>query len=165
MSQDTSLRSFTGLLAWQKCREIRKAIAVLTKSWPADEKYRLVDQILRSSRAPCANIAEGYGRYHENDNARFCRMARGSLYETLDHLSAAFDAGLVDNDTLKEHWRRVEEAIRVLNGYVRYLKGIDAGSTASEPMPPYGNDEPIFADQLASSIPPDLTTAQDRPHA
>lgn len=46
-------------------------------------------------------------------------MARGSLYETLDHLSAAFDAGLVDALALKDHWSMVEEAIRVLNGYVR----------------------------------------------
>ena len=32
----------------------------LTKEWPKEEKYSMIDQIRRSSRAVCSNIAEGY---------------------------------------------------------------------------------------------------------
>jgi four helix bundle protein len=87
--QQTPVRSFTELVAWQQARVVRKAIRVLVKDWPPEEKFRLVDQIIRTSRGPCANIAEGFGRFHEKDNARFCRMAKSSLYETMDHLTAA----------------------------------------------------------------------------
>jgi four helix bundle protein len=110
--ENSSLRSFTKLVAWQKCRILRKAISKLARQFPPEEKFRLTDQIIRSSRGPCANIAEGYGRFHEKDNARFCRMARGSLYETMDHLSLAFDEEFISKEELKAYWAMAEEAVR-----------------------------------------------------
>ncbi len=35
-------------------------IFALSKAWPAEERYALVDQIRRSSRSVCANIAEAW---------------------------------------------------------------------------------------------------------
>lgn len=145
--ETSSLRSFTELKAWQKCRVLRKAIATLVKGFPMEEKFRLTDQIIRSSRGPCSNISEGYGRFHEKDNARFCRMARGSLFETQDHLSVAFDEQYISKKNLNEHWTMAEEAIRVGNGYLRYLKKFDSpGNTASDPQEPYGTEEDIYTD-------------------
>ena len=43
-------------LAFQAAMEIYKA----SKSFPAEEKYSLTDQIRRSSRAVCSNLAEGW---------------------------------------------------------------------------------------------------------
>ena len=142
--EDSSLRSFTELKALQKSREVRKAISKLVKRFHADEKFRLTDQIVRSSRGACANVSEGYGRFHEKDNPRFCRMARGSLYETMDHLSLAFDEGFISKEELKAHWAMVEEAIRVMNGYLRYLSKVGSPTnTAAEPQELYGTDADI----------------------
>ncbi|HRN37607.1 MAG TPA: four helix bundle protein [Flavobacteriales bacterium] len=142
-----SLRSFTELVAWQKCRVLRKAISKLSKELPSEEKFRLTDQIIRSSRGPCANIAEGYGRYHENDNARFCRMAKGSLNETKDHLTAAYDEEYISKEVLKQHWALAEEALRVVNGYVNYLKRMGGPDQhLAEPPQPYGQEEDIFTE-------------------
>jgi four helix bundle protein len=58
---------------------------------PEAEKYNLTNQIIRSSRSVTANIAEGFGRYHFQENIQFCRQARGSLVETLDHLYCCLD--------------------------------------------------------------------------
>lgn len=158
------MKSFTELIAWQKAREVRLAVSRLVQSWPAEERFRLVDQIIRSSRGPCANLAEGYGRYHEKDNARFCRIARGSHYETLDHLSAAFDAGYIDASTLKRHWVMVEEAIRVLNGYIGYLRRQGITDGVSEPAVSYGDEAPIFhappADMLPVVVVPDAPSPE-----
>ncbi len=49
------------------------------------------DQLLRAARSTTANIAEGYGRFHYLDNAKFCSNARGSCWEVLDHLIAGVD--------------------------------------------------------------------------
>ena len=144
---NSSLRSFTELLAWQKSRVVRKAISKLVKGFPAEEKFRLKDQIIRSSRGPCSNIAEGYGRFREKDNARFCRMARGSHYETMDHLSVAYDEEYISKEELKANWAMVDEAIRVVNGYLRYLTKFDSTSnTASDPQESYGAEEDIYTD-------------------
>ena len=85
------MKAFTDLEVWQKARLFRSNISVLVKSFPAEEKYRLGDQIVRSSRSVGNNIAEGHGRFHYIDSARFLINARGSLIETLDHLIIALD--------------------------------------------------------------------------
>ncbi|MBK6369980.1 MAG: four helix bundle protein [Flavobacteriales bacterium] len=132
------IRSFTELLAWQKAREVRKAISVLVKGWPAEEKFRLGSG--HSFEQGAANIAEGFGRFHEKDNARFCRMAKSSMYETMDHLTAAFDEGYMDRDAIKSHWALIEESIKVINGYVRYLNGL-SGTSVADPPAIYGEQD------------------------
>lgn len=51
---------FRELLAYKKAFELSMDIYMLSKSFPKDEKYSLTDQIRRSSRSVCANIAEAY---------------------------------------------------------------------------------------------------------
>lgn len=48
------------LLAYQKGFEVAMEIFETSKSFPTEEKYSLTDQIRRSSRSVCANIAEAY---------------------------------------------------------------------------------------------------------
>ena len=85
------MASFTELEVWKQARTIRRCVSDLVKTFPVEEKFRLADQVIRSSRSIGNNIAEGHGRFHYQDNIRFCVMARGSLSETLDHLLVALD--------------------------------------------------------------------------
>jgi four helix bundle protein len=39
-----------------------------------EEKYALTSQLRRSSRSISDNIAEGYGRFHYQENIQFCRI-------------------------------------------------------------------------------------------
>ncbi len=89
---------------------------------PKEERYRLGDQLLRASRSATANIAEGYGRFHYLDNAKFCSNARGSCCEVLDHLITANDEGAVSDESLAHGRELVESALKLLNGYMSYLK-------------------------------------------
>ncbi len=116
-------RSFTDLEAYRECRQLRKKVAELTAShFPETEKFKLTDQIIRSSRRVTACIAEGYGRYYYKENIRFCRMARGSLLETLEHLITAFDSNYITADLLKDFKNEIDTCGRLLNGYIAYLK-------------------------------------------
>ncbi len=75
------IESFQDLECWKACRQLRIFVARrVLPELPRDERYRLGDQILRAARSTTANIAEGYGRFHYLDNAKFCSNARGSLY-------------------------------------------------------------------------------------
>lgn len=58
-----SFNSFEDFDAYSWARELRKEISRFCKSLPKDEKYRLKDQILRSSRSVKANIEEGFGHH------------------------------------------------------------------------------------------------------
>jgi four helix bundle protein len=55
------MASFTELETWKQAKKIRIRILELTKTFPSDEKYRLADQIIRSSRSVGNNLAEGHG--------------------------------------------------------------------------------------------------------
>ncbi|WP_417939257.1 four helix bundle protein [Flavobacterium sp. RS13.1] len=77
-----SLKSFEDLECWKAARELRIFVSrnILSK-FPIDEKYALTSQLKRSSGSVSDNIAEGFGRYHYQENIQFCRIARGSLTE------------------------------------------------------------------------------------
>ena len=88
--------AFTDLEVWKKARLLRNAITELVKLFPAEERYRLTDQIIRSSRSIGNNIAEGHGRFHYIDASKFLINARGSAAETIDHLIIALDNSFID---------------------------------------------------------------------
>ena len=114
-------QNFEDLEVWKKSRELKKEIARLAKTFPADEKFRLTDQLIRSSRSVNAQIAEGHGRKTWPDKLRFCVIARGSLSETLNHLIDAYDAELISEDILQNFRIKINEVERLLNGYISYL--------------------------------------------
>ncbi|HAR95257.1 MAG TPA: hypothetical protein DCR97_04745 [Deltaproteobacteria bacterium] len=78
--------------------------------------------MVRASRSVTANIAEGYGRYHFQENIQFCRQARGSLFELLDHFSVCRDEGHVNEEQLNDFRSYIMQTIKLLNGYIGYLR-------------------------------------------
>ena len=116
------MKTFEELECYKMARQLRKEVSRFCKALPGEEEYRLKDQIIRSSRSVVANIAEGYGRHHHKENIQFCRIARGSLTETLDHLNAAVDDGYLTDDQYTAMRGLLEDTWKVLNGYIAYLK-------------------------------------------
>ena len=113
--------TFEDLDVWKDARILRNKIALLARTFPADEKFKLVDQLVRASRSVTANIAEGYGRFHFQENIQYCRQARGSLYEIIDHLTVALDEKYLDSTEYDVLRREVYSLIKKLNGYISYL--------------------------------------------
>jgi len=54
------IRHFRELRVYQSAIKAAMEIFELTRSFPAEEKYSMVDQMRRSSRSVCANIAEAW---------------------------------------------------------------------------------------------------------
>ncbi len=116
------MKTFEELEVWKSARVLRNEISELVQTFPKTEQYRLTDQMIRSSRSVTANIAEGFGRFHYRENIQFCRQARGSLFETLDHLICAFDSNYIDKPTLTKFRNDILRNLKILNGYIAYLK-------------------------------------------
>ena len=118
-----NLNSFEELACWKEARNLRLFVSKeIVKKLPNDEKFSLTNQIKRSSRSVGSNIAEGYGRFHFQENIQFCRIARGSLFETLDHGLIAFDEGYISEDDLNQLRDIFNKTLLILNGYIKYLK-------------------------------------------
>lgn len=119
---DKEIKTFENLEAYKTCREYKTfIIQTVIPKLLSNKEYDLVNQIKRASRSITANIAEGYGRYHYMDNSKFCSIARGSLYETLEHTITANDENLITNEDLERSKLLFESAIKPLNGYINYL--------------------------------------------
>jgi len=113
---------FRDLEVWQRCGTIRETIWDLCNAFPLEEEYRLSDQLIRASRSSTACLAEGYGRYHYQENIQFCRQTRGSLYELIDHIIVAKECSYIDNNKMENLINEIKVTIRILNGYIKYLK-------------------------------------------
>ena len=68
----------------------------ITKDFPKDEVFGITNKIKRAAVSISANIAEGFGRYHYLDKAKFYLNSRGSLFELKSHLLIASDLKFID---------------------------------------------------------------------
>jgi len=91
------------------------------KKYPKDEKFGLIDDMRRAARSATHNIAEGFGRFHFQENVQFCRQSRGSLHELIDQLITAKDEGYIQEDEYAEGRKLISKALPILNGYINYL--------------------------------------------
>jgi four helix bundle protein len=131
-------KDFRDLEVWQWCRELRKDIEKFCQRLPREEQWRLGDQMIRAARSVTANLAEGFGRYHYQDSIQMFRIARGSLFELLDHLVVATDNRYLPEAQFKAYEERIESGLRLLNGYMRYLQkrktSVRATRSANQPI-------------------------------
>jgi len=131
------MKSFEELECYKYARKLRVEISIFCKTLPKYEEYRLKDQIIRSSRSVTENIAEGYGRYHHQENVQFCRISRGSLTEAIEQLNISLDEEYLNIEKYNELKGLANTTLKLLNGYINYLK-----RCASSGVPTTNNQQP-----------------------
>lgn len=114
----SQINSFEDLIVWQKAHQLMIKVYETAKLLPLEEKYNRKSQITRSASSISANIAEGYGRFHFQENVQFCRQARGSLAETKNHIMAARDLGQLPLEACEELLKMCDDIYRLLNAYI-----------------------------------------------
>lgn len=102
---------------WQIGKEMTIDIYNITGKFPKEETYGITSQIRRSSLSVPANIAEGFGRFHFMDKAKFYLNARGSLYELKSHLMIAEELGFIETK-LDDIFKKVEVLSLKLNNLI-----------------------------------------------
>lgn len=123
---------FYDLPVYKACRNFRRRISkVVREYFPKSEQYLLTAQLLDSSRSVTSNIAEGFGRYHHSENIQHCRISRGSLMESMDHLITARDDEYINDELLAVLNKDYKECLLQLNLYVKYLKEAKSNAKAS----------------------------------
>ena len=73
----------------------------LTREFPTDEKFALVQQINRAAISIPSNIVEGYGRITAKDKSHFINMAYSSLMELVCQFEISEALGYISNDELE----------------------------------------------------------------
>ena len=116
-----SYKSFEELDCWKALREVRKFVYELVKKYPKEELYGLVQDMRRAARSTTHNIAEGFGRYHYQENIQFCRHSRGSLHELIDQLITSLDEKYITQEDYGQGRSLIDRALALLNGSINYL--------------------------------------------
>ncbi len=111
--------NFEKLQVYQLSEKIADGIWDIVIAWDSFAKDTVGKQIVRSVDSIGANIAEGSGRGSHQDNRRFVRMARGSLYETIHWLRRSYIRKLLSQSEVKKLRVLIEELTPKLNAFLR----------------------------------------------
>jgi four helix bundle protein len=147
-------QTFEDLETYQAARAFRVKMYGFARRLPDFEKFGLCSQMRRAAVSLINNIAEGDGRFHYPDQAKFGLQARGSLQELIDDLNVCSDENYVATEEINNLKQQAWRVLSLINGYLRYLRNQQTGkfSNLREPSPPYttSNDDPLAGPDLDS---------------
>jgi four helix bundle protein len=124
---------FKELIVYKKAFALAMEVYEVSKSFPKEEKYSLTDQIRRSSRSVCANIAESYRkRLYIRHFISKLTDSDAENSETIVWLDFSVACVYLSKET---HERMVKEAIEIgklLNYMMLHPENMDAKMTMNK---------------------------------
>ena len=111
-----AIERFEDLIAWQKARNLSRAIYSISGKGLFSRDYGLRDQIRRAIVSVMSNIAEGFERGGREEFHQFLVMAKGSCAEVKSQIYIAYDAGYLSNEEYKQLSTSALELSRIIGG-------------------------------------------------
>ncbi len=119
-----AIHSFRDLETYKKARQATLVLFDVSRSFPREEKYSLIDQVRRSSRAVGAMIAEAWAK--RRYPAAFINKiddALGEAMETQAWLDHALDCGYLSPAQFREMDAAWQSVGAMLNGMIERADG------------------------------------------
>jgi four helix bundle protein len=112
------VRAFEDLAVFQRAYRLSLEVHWTSLAFPEIEQRSLGDQVRRSSKSICANVAEGFGRQRQAgaEFRRFLRMATGSADEMRVWARYCLDLGYIDEATWRRWRDEYHEIAKMLQG-------------------------------------------------
>lgn len=124
MIQDSrsKIKEFTDLIVWQEGHRMVVDIYKVTKKFPKEETFSLIDQMRRSAVSVTSNIAEGFGRHTYKEKIQFYYQAQGSLTELKNQLFISRDVGYLKEEELDLLLEQTSKVHQLLQGLIKKSK-------------------------------------------
>lgn len=90
-------------------------------NWDSFARNTVGSQLVRAIDSVGANLSEGYGRGSKIDNARFAKIARGSLFESKYWLIQAANRKLILDSEANQIISQIETLLPRISAYINYL--------------------------------------------
>lgn len=97
----------------------------ISKKFPAEEKFSLIQQIRRAAASICTNLMEGSHRLGRKEFRQFVGIAKGSAGELKYHLLLAKDLGYLPEEQFVVLRSEAEKISKMLNGLAKSLATTD----------------------------------------
>ena len=117
----SAFQRFEDIEAWQKARELTKAIYSLSNDGQFARDFGLRDQIRRASVSIMSNIAEGFGRGGNKEFIQFLSTAKGSAAEVQAQIYVGLDANHINEEQFKSLYALAQSTGNMIGGLIRYL--------------------------------------------
>jgi four helix bundle protein len=113
--------NFEKLDVWNKAIDFADLVYSSTRSFPAEERFGLTNQMRRAAVSLSSNIAEGCSRISKTDFARFWEIATGSVFEVVSQAFIGQRQGFLDPEGFRAIYDAAEEQSRMLSGLRKSL--------------------------------------------
>ena len=90
----------------------------VTRQFPNDEKFAMVQQIRRAALSVHLNIAEGCSRKSEAERKRFFEIARGSVIEIDAAIGVAYKLTYATLEQLQPLGEKIIKTFKILSGMI-----------------------------------------------
>lgn len=118
----SKINTFEDIQAWQKARELTRAIYKVSSANSFSKDFGLRDQIRRASVSVLSNIAEGFERNGSKEFLHFLSIAKGSAGEVRAQLYVAFDLEYISKTEFDDLTKLATETSKMISGFMTYLK-------------------------------------------
>jgi four helix bundle protein len=125
----SEIKTFEDLEVWQKGKALTLRIYEIAAHFPKDEVYGITSQVKRAALSVPANVAEGFGRYHFLDKAKFYLNARGSLYELKSHLLIATELQFIKAAEIADVLQIIEQLSLQINNLINATRRLRKNET------------------------------------
>ena len=117
----TKINTHRDLKVYAKAFDTAMKIFELSKSFPKEETYSLTDQIRRSSRSVCANLAEAW-RKRRYEGAFISKLSdtESEAAETQVWLEFAVKCKYLKRDEVLALYKTYDEVLRTLVGMINH---------------------------------------------
>lgn len=115
------IKNFYDLKVWQDAHHIALEIYKITKDFPREEQFGLINQMRRAASSITANIAEGFGRFHYKEKTRFYIQARASAVELQDHIFLSQDLNYLAKEKARNLFQQINIILKELNGLINSI--------------------------------------------
>ena len=115
------IKNFKDLRIWQEAVLFAEQIYKITKEFPKDELYGIVNQMRRAAVSIPSNIAEGFMRYHNKEFKQFLFIALGSSAEIETQLIVSHKLQYITEKKLSMLSEKSDKINRMIMGLVKKL--------------------------------------------
>jgi len=109
----------TKLDVYKFSQELALECYKVTKKFPPDERFALVQQIRRAAISVHLNLAEGCSRKSQNERNRYFEIARGSIIEIDSAIGIAFKLEYIMMEEINTLGESIIKTFKLLSGMIK----------------------------------------------
>lgn len=122
MNNGSKIQSFTDLNTWKEGHRLVLMIYEITRSFPKEELFGLVNQLRRAGVSVTSNIAEGFSRQSYKEKTQFYSVSLGSVTEVQDQILVARDIKYLDESQFQKIAQQTILVHKLINGLIKGSK-------------------------------------------